>query len=153
MAGKSPVAELSDHIGYLLRLVSNQVSASFARKLAGEDVTVAEWVVLRILFEGQGVPPNKLADMLRMTRGAISKLADRLIDKRLILRTDSPDDGRSHSLTLTGKGNRLVPRLAALADENDQHFFGVLEPGDRVALQTILRKLVSRHDLDHVPID
>jgi DNA-binding MarR family transcriptional regulator len=153
MADQRSVSELSDHLGYWLRLVSNRVSTSFARKLAGEHVTVAEWVVLRILFEGNGVAPNKLASLLGMTRGAISKLADRLIAKRLVQRTDSLDDGRTHSLALTSKGNRLVPRLAALADENDRHFFSVLDPSERVVCRTVLEKLASRHGLNEVPID
>lgn len=153
MANTRSVSELPDHLGYWLRLVSNQVSTSFARKLAGADVTVAEWVVLRVLFESDGVAPNKLAAALGMTRGAISKLADRLIAKRLVLRTDSADDGRMHVLTLTGNGGRLVPRLAALADENDKQFFGALNASERAALRQILEKLAARHGLTALPMD
>jgi DNA-binding MarR family transcriptional regulator len=36
-----------------------------------------------------------------MTRGAISKLADRLIAKSLLVRTADPQDGRAQSLSLT----------------------------------------------------
>ena len=44
-----PVPELTDHLGYWLRQVSNHVSQGFARKLAAQDVTVAEWAVMRVL--------------------------------------------------------------------------------------------------------
>ena len=43
------VSDLTAHTGYLLRMVSNAVSQEFARKVAGEGVTVAEWVMLRSL--------------------------------------------------------------------------------------------------------
>ncbi len=47
---KSP-SDLHDHLGYWLRTVSNAVSQSFARKVEGEGVTVAERVPHKL-------PPN-----------------------------------------------------------------------------------------------
>ena len=38
------VSCLEEHLGYWLRLVSNNVSASFARRLEKLDVSVSEWV-------------------------------------------------------------------------------------------------------------
>ena len=127
MKSSPSISELPDHLGYWLRLVSNQVSTSFARRLADEDVTVAEWVILRLIYGAHGIAPNKLAAATGMTRGAISKIADRLVGKGLVQRSDRPDDGRMQALALSARGKRLVPRLAAMADENDRHFFGVLE--------------------------
>jgi len=54
------------------------------------------------------------------TRGAISKLADRLAAKALIVRTGSEDDRRFQTLTLTPAGRKLTPTLAALADKSDE---------------------------------
>ena len=147
------VSALPDHLGYWLRLVSNQVSTSFARRLADEDVTVAEWVALRSLAGEQGIAPNKLATTLHMTRGAISKLAERLIAKGLVQRTECAHDARMHSLALSARGRRLIPKLAALADENDRHFFGVLGAKEREALRQVLEKLATRHGIRAVPID
>ncbi len=84
-------------------------------------------VVLRDLFDGDGVAPSLLADRLGMTRGAISKLADRLIAKELIERTASMEDRRQQTLSLTAAGRKLVPALSALADRNDAEFFGHLK--------------------------
>jgi hypothetical protein len=39
-------SELTAHLGYWLRFVSNHVSLAFARKLESRGVTVADWVVL-----------------------------------------------------------------------------------------------------------
>lgn len=147
------MSELSDHLGYWLRLVSNQVATSFARRLADADVTVAEWVVLRVLAARSGVTPSHLSDTLRMTRGAISKLAERLIAKGLVLRTESSVDARMHTLALSARGRRLVPRLAAAADDNDRHVFGVLSAGERETLRRILEKLADLHGIDRVPVD
>lgn len=146
-------SDLTDHTGYWLRMVSNAVSQEFSRKLAGEGVTVAEWVFLRALPESEGMAPTLLAAKMGMTRGAISKLADRLEAKGLIARTSSETDGRAHSLSLTAEGLEKVPVLARLADQNDAEFFEVLAPGDRAALDRILRALVQRQGLTGPPVD
>ena len=111
-------AELTSHLGYRLRVVSNHVSRSFARKLQAIDITVAEWALMRVLFKIED-NPSRLAERMGMTKGAITKLSDRLIAKSLMIKTASIEDGRSHSLRLSKKGESLVPRLANLADQND----------------------------------
>ena len=93
MKQQPDIAALTDHLGYWLRLVSNHVSHAFARGIEGQGVTVAEWVVLRQLYDVDALAPSRLAERMGMTRGAISKLADRLIAKALIARTEDPDDG------------------------------------------------------------
>ena len=45
---------LEDHLGFWLRQLSNQVSASFARRLEKYDVSVPQWVMLRVLFDHDG---------------------------------------------------------------------------------------------------
>lgn len=147
------VSDLADHTGYWLRMVSNAVSHAFARKVAGEGVTVAEWVFMRALYNQPGIAPSALAETMGMTRGAISKLADRLIDKGLVRRTDNKDDRRAHTLYLTPRGKALVPRLAALADQNDSEFFGVLTLEERRTLETALATLVERRGLNAIPVD
>ena len=144
-------SDLETHLGYWLRFVSNHVSHAFSLKLQARDVTVAEWVVLRDLLDGDGVPPSLLADRLGMTRGAISKLADRLVAKELVERTASTEDRRQQTLALTAAGRKLVPALSALADRNDAEFFGHLKPAERAALEKTLRGIVRRHDLKTIP--
>src|SRR5262245_37009530 len=122
---------LEAHLGYWLRYVSNHVSHSFARKVAALDVGVAEWVVLRELFDGDPPAPSELATAIGMTRGAVSKIIDRLETKSLVTRTISDRDRRFQTVMLSAKGRALVPRLASLADHNDFEFFGHLKPAER----------------------
>ena len=107
MTAKSvPVSPLEAHLGYWLRFVSNQVSHSFSVKLAARDITVAEWVVLRELYECDDMVPSVLAEKIGMTRGAISKLADRLLAKALVTRTTNDEDRRYQALALTAERAR-----------------------------------------------
>jgi DNA-binding MarR family transcriptional regulator len=146
-----PPSALTDHLGYWLRLVSNHVSHGFARLIEAKGVTVAEWVVLRELHDVQSLAPSRLAERMGMTRGAISKLADRLIAKALVDRRDDPHDGRAHSLALTPAGRLLVPELARLADANDAACFESLSARERAAIEAALRKLVTARGLKTIP--
>ena len=142
---------LEAHVGFWLRYVSNHVSQAFAAKVAEHGVTVAEWVMLRELFDKDDVAPSIVAERMGMTRGAISKLADRLADKKLIVKRGDRDDRRFQSLTLTKEGRALVPVLATLADRNDAEFFDHLSRAEREHLIVTLKTIVNRKSLKTIP--
>ncbi len=149
----SAVSDLTAHTGYWMRMISNAVSQDFARRVAGEGVTVAEWVFLRALYDERSLSPSLLAAKMGMTRGAISKLADRLMEKRLVTRAEDETDRRAHHLALSEDGRAKVPQLAALADANDAEAFGVLSAEDHAELDRLLKLLVERRGLSTVPVD
>jgi DNA-binding MarR family transcriptional regulator len=145
------VSPLDAHLGFWLRFVSNHVSHAFQRKVEAHGVTVAEWVVLRQLLALGEVPPSRLADVMGMTRGGVSKLVERLHAKKLVSRSAGRDDKRFQSVGLTAAGRKLVPNLAALADANDAEFFGHLTDDQRDAVTDILKDVVRRHGLKDIP--
>lgn len=153
MSSTPAASELTAHLGFWLRAVSNHVSHAFAGKLAAKGVTVAEWVTMRALYGKEPMPPSRLAAEMGMTRGAITKLADRLIGKSLIVRETSRDDGRAQTLALTPQGTSLLPELAAIADRNDAEFFNHLTADEREALKRLLKRLVERCQITTTPIE
>ncbi|MGA7339222.1 MAG: MarR family transcriptional regulator [Terracidiphilus sp.] len=147
------VSDLKKHLGFWLRFVSNHVSQAFARKLLKSGVTVAEWVVLREMYGRDGMSPGVVAELTGLTRGAVSKLVDRLVGKELVTRQDRCADRRFQDIALTPAGRRLAPSLAALAELNDQEFFTPLSIREREALLETLKKLVRAHGLHQLPTD
>ncbi len=147
------LSDLHDHLGYWMRMVSNAVSQGFARKVEAEGVTVAEWVFLRMLHDVDAITPTELTGRMGMTKGAISKLADRLVGKALVERGEMARGQRGQMLALTSAGRRLVPRLATLADGNDADFFGVLTRPERAELDRLLRKIAAERSLNGIPTD
>jgi DNA-binding MarR family transcriptional regulator len=146
-------SSLEAHAGFWLRFVSNHVSHAFKLKVETRGVTVAEWVVLRALFDAENVNPSEIAQKLGMTRGAISKLIDRVVAKRLVKCSVEKGDRRFQSLVLTPAGRKLVPALAAFADQNDAEFFGHLSDEQRSGLIALLKDIVHQHELRDVPIN
>jgi DNA-binding MarR family transcriptional regulator len=147
------VSDLTTHTGYWLRMASNSVSQEFARKVAAHGVTVAEWSCMRAMYDEKAVSPSVLAEKMGLTKGAISKLADRLVEKRLVERSSNPEDKRGHSLSLTEEGRRKIPRLAKLADQNDAENFAILTSDERESLDRILRVFAERRGLTKTPVD
>jgi DNA-binding MarR family transcriptional regulator len=150
---KREISDLECHVGYWMRFVSNHVTHAFKRKLEGKEVTVAEWALMRQMFDAGPTNPSHLAEQMGMTRGAISKLIDRLCDKGLVERTSLKTDRRFQTVALTPKGRRLVPALADLADSNDREFFGHLSERQQSEIMFMLKDIVDRHGWKAVPVD
>jgi DNA-binding MarR family transcriptional regulator len=150
---EATVSHLKSHIGFWMRIVSNHVSHAFARKLERSGVTLAEWVVMREMFGESQTSPSIVAGRIGMTRGAITKIVDRLLAKRLVTRRESSGDRRYQEIALTAAGRRLVPTLASLADQNDEEFFHPLNRGESATLLAILQKLVQAHSLEKLPTE
>lgn len=155
MPGKSqpPPSALEDHLGYWLRFLSNHVSQSFAAKVEAQGVSVAAWVVLRQLYDACEINPSELAARMGMTRGAISKIVERLVLDGFIVRREREGDRRYQAVALTPRGRRLVPTLAKLADENDDACFAPLTASERSSFLATLQKLVAAHNLNEVPTE
>jgi DNA-binding MarR family transcriptional regulator len=151
---KLEASKLTTHIGYWMRLISNNVSHAFARKLEASGVTVAEWVILREMYSGDDFSsPSVIAELTGLTRGAVSKLISRLLEKGLVSRKESAGDRRYQDVELTVKAKMLVPKLAGLADQNDEEFFSSLSKAERGQLKELLKKLADHHQLKTVPIE
>ena len=149
---KSEVSPLEAHLGYWMRFVSNRVSEEFRLAVEACGVSVTEWVALRTLFDVENATSGTLIEALGMTKGAVSKIVVRLEEKGLLLRKSDPSDARSVHLRLSAAGKALVPRLAQIADHNDNRFFGHLSEQQQSLLRDILEQTVRFHQLREVPV-
>ena len=121
--------------------------------MQSKRTSVAEWVVMCHVQQRPGITPGELAEALTLTRGAVSKVIDKLEAKNWITSSIKPEDNRVRLFSLTRRGSRVLPELAEIADRNDQTFFDVLEAGERATLRRLLSKLVDLHHIGAVPIE
>jgi len=87
-----------------------------------------------------------------LTKGAISKLAERLLAKGLLEKENNTTDARTHTLAITLRGRAIVPQLATLADTNDTACFAVLTRQEHTTLAALLRKLATANGLTTHPV-
>ena len=102
-------------------------------------VSAAEWTLLRVLHAAGAVPPSVLAEHAGLTRGAVTKLVDRLRAKRLVVRARGAGDRRFQTIALTGAGASLVAGLAARRIEP----FARLTAAERAELAAGLRAAIA----------
>ena len=148
-----PVPELESHLGYWLRRVSNAVSGRFARALQEEQTSVAEWVLLRELYKRGQATPGELAESVGLTRGAVSKIVDKLEAKDWIQTEGREGDSRFRLLSITRPGRRSLPVLAEVADRNDESFFACLDMSEKSVLRGLLIKIAEHNRIHDVPTE
>ena len=127
----------------MLRLVANRITVAEAAALRMYGVTAAEAALLRELHAAGAVAPSVLAHRLGITRGAVTKLVDRLKAKQLLVRAKGRGDGRMQTIALTGAGARLVPDLVAVAARVEAKISGRLDAAGRVGLAKGLTRIIG----------
>jgi DNA-binding MarR family transcriptional regulator len=147
------ISGLETHFGYLLRRVSNAVSGAFSRALQAKQTSVAEWALLRELHERGQAAPGDLADVLGLTRGAVSKIIDKLEAKGWVQADAKEGDNRYRLLSLTRSGQRCLPALAEIADQNDAAYFDCLSEKEKIVLRKLLIKLAEHNHIHDVPTE
>lgn len=150
---KPKITHLEDHVGYWLSYISKYVSAAFMAKLALHHITIAEWLILRMLFDSSCLSPGTIARRTNMTRGAITKVIDSLVTKQLVSRNPSAVDRRSQQIALTAIGHKLVPLLTQLADDNEAYFFAHLSAPQKKQLVDLLKDIAQRCQLQRIPLN
>jgi DNA-binding MarR family transcriptional regulator len=83
-----------------------RVASRDSEKTVG--LSAAQVFVLQKLKEEEGLSLNDLADRTLTHQSSVSVVVQRLVDKRLVKRERSPEDGRQLVLSMTDKGRKLV---------------------------------------------
>jgi len=99
-------------------------------------------LMLRRLGPPYEASPSRLADMLGLTRGALSARLGPLEDAGLITRTNERTDRRRVRVRLTDAGFDAFEQHAVSEDEGENALLAALSPADRRTLANLLRTLV-----------
>lgn len=145
---KTNPSGLPDHVGYWLRKLSNAVSGAFALRLERHGVSVAQWVVLRALYDHEALALKDIVAQVEVDQGALSRMVDRLLARGLVQRETDVNDRRAVAISLTKTGRALVPKLAREADTNDATFFASLSAKERETFLKTIHALLAANEMD-----
>lgn len=101
--------------------------------------------MLWVLRELGPTAPYVLADEMGVTKGAVSKLSERLCRKALVSRTTHKEGGRAQLLALTTTGNQLARELNLLAQETRLRFFGRFRATQLDVMFDMIKEIVAAH--------
>lgn len=130
-------------IGLLVE-VSSGLTRLLGDQIGAHDLTPSEFEVLLRLARSPAsqLRMNDLARQTGLSSSGLTRLADRLEGRGLLVRRPCPDDGRGAYARLTDDGHDLM--LAVLpghVELVERWFTGVLGPDDLEALVSGLRKV------------
>ena len=148
MAEKTNLSNLEDHIGYWIRCLSNFVHDSFAQKIKSYDISVEQWVVLRTLFNNEGITLQEASTLVGVDNSSLSRMIERLVVRGLVIRTMHPNSRRTLVLTLSSTAKKLVPLLAQEADKNDLEFFKTLQSSEKSFFLNTIKDLLLKNGWD-----
>lgn len=92
-----------------------QLSAAFQE--ARIDITPDMYLILRCLWESEGVNQQELADQTAKDKASLTKLINNLESRKLVRRTHDSQDRRNKLIMLTPKGRKLKDKVYPLALE------------------------------------
>ena len=107
-----------------------------ARSLSGyeDEVSLQQYRALVVLASRGPQRPADLAEALGIEPSTVTRLCDRLVEKRLISRRRETDDRRVVRLDLTKRGGRLIDAVTDRRRQEIAHILAAVSTRQRVAL-------------------
>lgn len=94
---------------YSTHLAMNKV---YRRALKDTGLTYPQYLVMQILWEGDGIGVSDIGKRLGLDSATLTPLLKRLEADRMVVRTRASDDERHVLITLTEKGTQLKSKAA-----------------------------------------
>ena len=104
-------------------------------------LTPPQFDIIATLGNTPGMSPKELGEKTLITKGTLTGVVDRLIEKDLVTRTASASDGRCQTVKLTRQGDHLFARVFPEHLAHLQPVFAQLKATEISALTTHLRGL------------
>lgn len=131
------------NMGCLLGLAYQTEYSSLEATLKSEGVEISapEYLVLRVIFNHEGLQLCEIGDILGKDKGAISRCVSALVRKQLV-RTESVSHKCLRAYT-SSKGEVLKPKILKVAALRQSELAEKLSEDEMQQLKTILTKIIN----------
>ncbi len=133
---------LEEQVGYLLRRAHQRATAIFLAELGEADqITPTQFAALAKLRDVGAQSQNELGRLTGMDPVTIQGVIRRLVERRLIERSDDAADRRRAVLRLTRAGRALIERLIPKGFNVSARTLEPLTPAERDQFLRLLTRL------------
>lgn len=124
---------------------SRALVAVAARSLAdaGEEVTLTQYRSLVVLASRGSQSLTRLAELLSVKPSTASRMCDRLVRKRLIVRRADAADRRQVRLALSARGERLVAGVTERRRREIAELLAVIPSSEQASVADALQRLAD----------
>jgi MarR family 2-MHQ and catechol resistance regulon transcriptional repressor len=112
--------------------------------LAETGVDDTDFRILEALLNKGPLPVNAIGPKVFLTPGSISTAVDRLVERDLVSRVESPEDRRVRVVSLTQKGKRLIAPIFRKHAAEIKRVFADANAKELQILESVLKKAGKR---------
>ena len=142
MSKQNSTLNLRQFLPYQLSIVTNRISASFARLYSERfNLTIPEWRVMAVLGQQPGLSADEVCSETEMEKVPVSRAVSKLLDKGLLIRKFSGRDRRRSILCLSETGYGMYAQIVPLALAYEAELKAVLTAEEQSQLERLLDKL------------
>lgn len=104
--------KLDDEMSFKLYMLNRLIQQEYQVFLAPLHLTYPQYLVMKILMEGDGIPVNVITSRLMLESNTVTPILQRLEKQGLIKRGYSCNDQRQRIITLTDQGKDMRQEIA-----------------------------------------
>jgi DNA-binding MarR family transcriptional regulator len=112
-------------------------------KQAGFDITIDQWLVLRLLAEDGDRYQNEIAEAVFKDTASITRIVGLLVKKGYLRREGLAADRRRYKLAVTPAGQQLLEQVAPIVAGYRQTALDGLEAADIRVTQRVLHTIIA----------
>jgi MarR family 2-MHQ and catechol resistance regulon transcriptional repressor len=112
--------------------------------LAETGIDDTDFRILEALLNKGPLPVNTIGPKVHLTPGSISTAVDRLVERGLVGRVESPEDRRVRIVSLTPKGKRLIAPIFRKHAAEIRKVFADANAKELQILESVLKKAGKR---------
>jgi DNA-binding MarR family transcriptional regulator len=137
-----PLLDLDRYVPAFVTFIANKLSNSatvFYQRNFGVNVT--EWRIMSLLAIEPGIPASRICHVIGFDKGPVSRTLAALQKRGLVSIRTAPDDGRTHSITLSARGRAAHDKVIVAALERERRLLSCLNRDEREVLIDLLRRI------------
>jgi MarR family transcriptional regulator, organic hydroperoxide resistance regulator len=130
-------------LSFLVRQTHRAFVATLADRLLPHGVSVAEWALLRRLWQQEGFTQVDLAGRMRVRKASLTSVLASLERKGFVRRTRRGEDRRKYHLFLTKRGRDLKEELLPIGVAINRKAVAGIDPEDAGLVVHLLEKVIA----------
>ena len=143
-AAKSPIEELHERPGFLIRRAQQIAVALFLEETGALGITNTQYGILLVLKNRPGIDQISVARLLGLDRSTTGMVLGKLEKAGLVGRHVEKHDRRRRNLALTPAGERMLEQLAEPARRAQARVLSAFTVEERTDFLRLLEKFVAK---------
>ena len=134
---------MENHLSYVLAAAHLSVNLSLSTRLKKHGVQIEAWRILECLDKGERLTMGRLAELVLISKPALSKLVDRMVADGMVHRQIARSDQRQINLLLTAIGKKRMVQIRQDIVAQETEMLGKIGESQSKELVAALQHIVA----------